>query len=147
MKIVNQTINIETKEEFHIIDVTEKIKSIIKESEIQNGLVNLQNLHTTATFLLNEKESLLLKDIRNHLEKLSPKGLDYNHDDFTRRTINICDDECANGYAHCRAIHFPVNICLNIVSGQLQLGQWQRIMFIELDRGRKRNFQVQIMGE
>ena len=147
MKIKNQTISISTNKEFDIIDITDRIKEIIQQSEIQNGLINIQTLHTTATFLLNEKEPLLLQDIKNHLVKLSPKDLDYNHDDFTRRTVNMCNDECANGYAHCRAIHFPVNICLNVVSGQLQLGQWQRIMFIELDRARKRNIQAQVMGE
>jgi len=147
MKIVNASINLETKSEFDIIDLTERIKNFVQESRIKNGFLNVQTLHTTATVLVNEKEPLLLEDFKNHLEKLSPKDINYHHDNFEKRTVNVCQDECANGCSHCRAIHLPVNVCLNIVDGQLQLGPWQSVLFIELDRARKRQIQLQIIGE
>jgi len=140
-------ISLETKEEFDIIDLTDEIKHFVQKSQIKDGFVNIQTLHTTAALLLNEKEPLLFKDFRNHLEKLAPKNAKYNHDNFEERTVNLCDDECANGRSHCRAIHLPVNICLNLIAGEIQLGTWQRILFIELDRARKRRVQVQIAGE
>jgi thiamine phosphate synthase YjbQ (UPF0047 family) len=36
---------------------------------------------------------------------------------------------------------------MNILKNDLQLGQWQRIFAIELDRSRPRSIALQIMGE
>jgi len=147
MIIANTTISLETKESFDIIDITEKIKKFVQESKIEKGLVNIQSMHTTATVFVNENEPELFKDFKNHLEKLAPKNDKYHHDNFDIRTVNMCEDECANGHSHCKAIHFPTSVCLNIISNELQLGTWQRILFIELDDKRKRKVGVQVIGE
>ena len=146
MKVINKTISLQTKEEFEFIDITERVNDFVKESQIKNGLVNIQTLHTTCPVILNENEPLLISDFKKHLAELSPKDLPYNHNDFTRRTVNMCYGECKNGHSHCLAIHFPSNLTLNIIDGNLQLGQWQRIFAVELDRSRPRKIQIQIMG-
>jgi len=147
MKIVNTTIELQTKGEFDFIDLTDKVKAFIKESQIKNGLVNIQTLHTTAVLIINENEPLLLEAFKRHLENLSPKTLKYNHDDFKKRTVNLCADECINGHSHCKAILLSVNVSLNLIKGEIQFGQWQRILLVELDRTRKRKIQIQILGE
>lgn len=147
MKTTNKTIEYQTKGEFDFIDLTDKIKAFIKESQTKNGFVNIQTLHTTAAIIVNENEPLLLEDMKRHLDKLSPKTLKYGHDDFAKRTVNLCPDECINGHSHCKAILLPVNVILNLIEGEIQLGQWQRILLVELDRARKRKVQIQIMGE
>lgn len=147
MKIVTETIEFNTGEELDFIDFTDKVKGFIEKSRIKNGFINIQTMHTTCPLLLNENEPLLLDDMKNHLKKLSPKDLNYNHNDFTRRTVNMCQDECENGHSHCLALHFPSNLTMNVIEGKLQLGHWQRIFLAELDRPRHRNVQMQIMGE
>lgn len=147
MTTLNTTITLKSKEELDIIDLTDKVQEFVQGSRIKNGLVNIQTKHTTATVFVNEKEPLLMQDIKRHLERLSPKNLDYQHDNFSKRTINLCEDECGNGHSHCRAINLPINVCLNLISNKLQLGVWQRILFIELDRARERQIQIQILGE
>jgi thiamine phosphate synthase YjbQ (UPF0047 family) len=82
-----------------------------------------------------------------HLERIASKDIRYKHDDFSIRTVNVCDGECANGHAHCKAAHLSANATLNVVGGRLQLGQWQRILFIELDRSRPRQVQLLVLGE
>lgn len=144
--VKNTTISVKTKGELDIIDITDRVKDFLKSSGTKNGFLNIQTLHTTATVFVNEKEPLLIEDFKRHLDKLAPRSQDYQHDDFSRRTVNMCDDECANGCSHCRAINMPSNVCLNIIDGKLQLGQWQKILFIELDRPRERRIQLQIMG-
>lgn len=145
--IKNKIIKIQSKDKFDIVDLTDDIKSFIKESKISDGLVNIQTMHTTATIFVQEKEPLLLEDIKNLLSKIVPENVNYNHDDFDRRTVNICDNECRNGHSHCKAIFFPTSVTLNLIDKEIQLGTWQRIMFIELDRTRPRKIQIQIMGE
>jgi len=147
MKIINKTIEFNTKGEFEFIDFTEEIEKFIKESDVRNGFLNVQTMHTTCPLLLNENEPLLLKDFKNHLARLSPKDLPYSHNDFTIRTVNVCQNECENGHSHCLALHFPSNLALNIADGRLQLGQWQRIFAVELDKPRERKIHLQIMGE
>ena len=147
MKTAHKIIEYSTKGLFDFIDITDKVKAFVKEAQIKNGLINIQTLHTTTGIILNENEPLLIEDIKAHLEKVAPQGLKYSHDDFRRRTVNMCDDECINGHSHCKAIHLPVNLTLNLINGELQLGQWQRILFTELDKARKRKVQIQIIGE
>jgi secondary thiamine-phosphate synthase enzyme len=140
--------NIKTKGKFDFIDLTERVKDFVRKSKIKNGFVNIQTLHTTASVFVNENEPLLLQDFKNHLEEMAPqKSKNYNHDDFERRTVNLCNDECKNGHSHCKAIHLPVNITLNLINNEIQLGQWQRILFVELDKAKERKVQIQAMGE
>ncbi len=147
MKVKNKIFEIKTEKEFDFIDFTDKLKKFVKESKIKNGLINVQTRHTTAMLLLNENEPLLIKDMKKHLAKISPKSLKYNHDNFKIRTVNMCAGECANGHSHCKALLMPANITLNLIKSKLQVGMWQRIFLLELDRKRKRKVQIQIMGK
>ena len=104
-------------------------------------------MHTTAMLILNENEPLLFEDIKENLQHLAPFKHMYSHDNFNIRTVNMCEDECANGHSHCKAIYLSPNVVLNFINGKLQLGQWQRVLFIELDRPRKRDIQIAVMGE
>jgi secondary thiamine-phosphate synthase enzyme len=147
MKTANKTINLKTKGCFDFINLTGEIKNFVKESGVKNGLVNIQSMHTTGAVVVNEDEPLLIGDIKNQLERLMPQKLKYSHDDFSIRTVNMCDDECANGHAHCKAILLQMNATINVVNNELQLGRWQQIFFLELDRNRDRKVQVQIIGD
>lgn len=140
-------LSFQTKKNFDFIDLTDQIKEFSIKTGIKNGLINIQSLHTSSALMLNENEPLLLEDIKANLEKIASRDVKYNHDNFDIRTVNVCPDECVNGHAHCKAIHLPANITLNLRDGELQLGQWQRIFFVELDRARPRKIQIQVIGE
>lgn len=147
MKTIVKAFCYKTAGKNDFIDITDPVKKFVKDSKIKNGLVNIQTLHTTTTVIVNENEPLLLEDMKRHLEQFASQKLKYCHDDFKVRTVNMCDNECANGHAHCKAVILGVNVVLNLVKGELQLGQWQRIFFLELDRARERKIQVLILGE
>jgi secondary thiamine-phosphate synthase enzyme len=147
MKIVNHIIKLTTATTLDFIDVTDKIREKIKETGITDGVINIQSLHTTMAIIVNEAEPLLITDMKKLLEKLAPRTYQYAHDNFEIRTVNMCDGECANGHSHNKAIHLPTSTMMNIFKNDLQLGQWQRIFAIELDRSRPRSIALQIMGE
>ena len=147
MTIENKTIKIDTKETLEFVDITKKVKEFVEKTGVSDGLVNIQTMHTTAMLLLNENEPLLIEDIKKNLEQVAPKKEDYSHDDFSVRTVNMCDDECANGHAHCKAVYLTPTNTINLIDGELQLGTWQRVFLLELDRPRPRKVQVQLMGE
>lgn len=147
MKTANTLLEYQMKEKFHFEDITDEVVKFVKESGIKNGLVNIQTMHTTAPLVLNENEPLLIEDIKQNLENTAPESLVYNHDNFEIRTVNMCDDECANGHSHCKAIRLPSSITLNLIEGKIQFGTWQRVLFFEMDRKRKRKVQIQVLGE
>ncbi|MFH0890503.1 MAG: secondary thiamine-phosphate synthase enzyme YjbQ [Candidatus Liptonbacteria bacterium] len=147
MKSSHTVLNYQTKGCLEIIDLTDRIIEHVGGSGVKNGLVNVQTLHTTTGLFLNENEPLFWQDLREHIEEVASRKKEYGHDDFDRRTVNVCDGECANGHSHCKAIHFSANLTLNLIDAKLQLGTWQRILFIELDRARPRQIQVLIIGE
>ncbi len=147
MKTYSKEISIDTKEYLYFQDLTDEVVKAVEESGIEAGLVNVQTKHTTATVFLNENEPLLLEDMKDHIEAISPITKEYRHDNFEVRTVNMCDDECANGHSHCKALHFPSNVILNIIGKKVQLGTWQRVMFVELDRPRPRKVQIMVLGE
>lgn len=146
MKVSTKTIEFQTKGLFDFIDVTAKVKDFVKESQIKHGLVNIQILHTSAALIVNENEPLLIEDFKNNLERTAPQSLTYQHDDLSKRTVNVCPDECINGHSHSKAIHLPVSATLNLIEGEIQLGQWQRVLVVELDRPKERKLQIQILG-
>lgn len=144
--VTNKTIPVKTKKRLEFINITEKVKSFVNNSGIKNGLVKVHCFHTSSAVLVNEDEPLLIQDIKNQLERIAPSTMAYNHDDFARRTVNMCDDECRNGHSHCKAIHLPTSVTLNLIEGELQIGKWQEIFFLELDRARDRKVQIQVLG-
>lgn len=147
MKIINHIIKLQTAATLEFIDITEKIQKALKKIKVDKGILNIQSLHTTMAVIVNESEPLLIGDIKRALEKIAPEKAGYQHDDFTIRTVNMCKGECRNGHSHCKAIHLPTSQMLNIVDNKLQLGQWQRVFAIELDRARRRKVALQIIGE
>lgn len=146
MEIFNRLIEIKSKGLFDFEDITDKVKNFVIESKIKNGLINIQILHTSAALIVNENEPLLLEDFKKNLEATASASFKHQHDDLEKRTVNVCDNECINGHSHCKAIHLLVNATLNLIGGNLQLGSWQRILMVELDRPRERKVQVQILG-
>lgn len=147
MKIVNKIIELKTAESLEFIDITERIQKILKKINVKQGIVNIQSLHTTMAVIVNENEPLLIGDIKKTLERIASQKAGYQHDDFTIRTVNMCEGECQNGHSHCKAICLATSQLLNVLDSQLQLGQWQRVFAIELDRARPRKIALQIMGE
>jgi thiamine phosphate synthase YjbQ (UPF0047 family) len=95
---------------------------------------------------VNENEPLLIQDMKKHFKEMAKKNIYYGHNDFAIRTVNMCKGECKNGHSHCLAVYLPVSATLNIVSGKIDLGQWQKIFLIELDHDRPRNVSLQVLG-
>jgi secondary thiamine-phosphate synthase enzyme len=147
MKIINHLIKLKTATTLDFIDVTEKIKKILKKAGIKRGVINIQSLHTTMAILVQEAEPLMITDLKKILDKVAPRTFRYMHDNFKIRTVNMHPNEPKNGHSHCKAAFLPTSCYLNITKGDLQLGQWQRIFAVELDNARPRKIALQIMGE
>jgi len=63
-----------------------------------------------------------------------------------KKASKLILDELIYGGGHLQSLG-AASVVLNLIDGEIQLGRWQSIMFIEMDRPRDRKIQVQIMGE
>jgi secondary thiamine-phosphate synthase enzyme len=147
MKIINHVINLSTNATLDFIDVTEKVKKIVREMGIKDGIINIQSMHTTMAVIIQEAEPLLIGDLKKTLEKVAPRTIKYMHDNFEIRTVNMNPNEPINGHSHCKAIFLTPSVFLNIVEEKIQLGKWQRIFAVELDNARPRQIALQIIGK
>jgi secondary thiamine-phosphate synthase enzyme len=128
------------------VDITDRVMQHVRDSGMKDGLVCVYSKHTTAAIKINENEPLLIKDMEQFLCRLAPENAYYGHNDFSIRTVNMTEDECPNGHAHCQHLLMSSSETIPLLDGQLQFGTWQRLFLIELDRPRSREVLVQIMG-
>jgi secondary thiamine-phosphate synthase enzyme len=137
--IATDTISLSTKGFSDVIDLTDRVASIVNESNIKNGLVTVFCSGSTGSITTIEYESGVINDLRQALERIAPSDIPYEHD---RRWGD------GNGFSHVRAALVKPSLSLPIVKGIITVGTWQQIVFTDFDnRGRKRNIVVQVMGE
>src|SRR5712692_8828148 len=95
-RLVTRQLTVKTTTAPEFIDLTDRVQRIVEDSGIQSGQVVIFAQHTTAAIRINENEPELLRDFVSFLERVAPQGSTYRHNDFTVRTVNMTDDECAN---------------------------------------------------
>ena len=129
------------------IDITEWVAQCVADSQVANGFAVVYSKHTTAAIKINENEPLLLQDMAEFLEKMSPRENGYQHNNFEIRTVNMNEDESPNGHAHLQHLLLGTSETVPVIDGEMQFGTYQSVFFIELDHPRPREVMVQVVGE
>ena len=132
-----------------VTDITEDVQDAVRLSGILDGICSVYSPHTTCSVRVNEWERGFLEDFAVLLKRLVPTEHYYAHDDWDRRTENVCEEdmEVGNGHSHCMSMLLgPAGESIPVRDGDLCLGQWQRVLFLELDRERDRRWLVQVVG-
>ena len=137
---------IETRRGPELIDSPETVQELLTKTGVKEGNIFFYSRHTTCGVVIQEHEPLLIQDMYKKLEQLASPAEDYHHNNFDIRTVNMCDDECANGHAHCQHLFIGCSVHLPVMDGHLALGRWQRVFILEMDRPRTRELIVQVMG-
>jgi len=128
------------------IDITSQVRLCAQDSGVRNGFILVFSRHTTAAIRINENEPLLLEDMERFLEEMASRSASYKHNDFSLRTVNMTEDECPNGHAHCQHLMLSSSEMVPLADGDLQIGTWQSVFLVELDRPRPREVLVQVVG-
>ena len=147
MKSKSFCLQLNTQQAPEFIDITDWVCQCVSKAKVSNGFVVVYSKHTTAAVKINENEPLLLKDMSDFLEKLSPRNGEYRHNNFEIRTVNMTPDESPNGHAHLQHLMLGCSETIPVIDGMMQFGRYQSIFFIELDHPRPREVMVQIVGE
>lgn len=147
---------------FH--DVTDRVKEIATRSSIRDGIVVVYSHHTTCSVITQEcafDKSMtgletLQQDLVNVFENIIPtcryEGM-YLHPgkkalDFAE-SVGEDNFGCHNTDAHLRSSIIGRNVTIVMADGEMDLGEFGRIHFIDWDqtRGRTRTVQVMALGE
>jgi secondary thiamine-phosphate synthase enzyme len=151
MKVFQAEREFTTTGGLHVTDITEDVAEIVRESGVQDGICLVYSPHTTCCVRVNEYERGMFEDFGTLLRRLVPGAHEtyYAHDDWDRRTENICEEDMQqpNGHAHCMSMILgSAGESIPVGEGELCLGTWQRVLFIELDRSRPRRWLCKVVG-
>lgn len=139
MKIINKKIELKTKGNPDLINITDRVDDALKSSGLKNGTLTVFVVGSTAAITTFEYEPGLIKDVRELCDKLIPSKARYHHDDTWGD---------ANGFSHLRAALFRPSLTVPFEDGRLLIGTWQQIVLAEFDnRPRDRQVVVQLIGE
>lgn len=141
MNMMKDVINIRTHQTYEILDVTDKVEAILAKSKIKEGILVCYVPHTTAAITINEGDETVFEDLLGLLKKWVPRKGNYKHN---AKYAGIPQEE--NAHAHIISSIIQPSITIPVTNSELELGTWQRILFIELDGPRNRRIIIKIMG-
>jgi secondary thiamine-phosphate synthase enzyme len=141
LTVHGETFVVQTDERIEVVDLTDRIIEVVRRVGVREGLVNLWALHTTCAVFINEYQTALLSDIKRFLEQLVARDAEWMHNDPAH---SDCDR--MNADSHLRTMLLGHSLTLQVSSGDLVLGQWQRILMAELDGPRARTLRAQVWG-
>ena len=114
--------SVESKKQIEAIDVTSRVEALLDKKD---GVAVVFVPHATCALFVNEFEPNIKSDYEKLFGLLKKEA--WKHDEI--------DDNAA---AHLASALVGASVVVPVEGGRLALGQWQRIILIELDGSRKR---------
>ena len=138
MTVHTGLLRLETEGEGQIVDLTEGVLAVVRQSGVDHGAVCVFVTGSTAAVTTMEYEPGGVADLQALLERLVPRTGEYQHN-----VLNHDD----NAHAHLRAALVGPSVSVPLVEGHLVLGTWQQVVLLDFDtRPRERRVHVQVLG-
>jgi secondary thiamine-phosphate synthase enzyme len=124
--------NVRTNARSEMIDITGRIRALLKESKMRSGICHVFVPHTTAAVTINENaDPDVPRDILMELDKIVPLNDHYRHGE-------------GNSAAHIKSSLVGASEMIFVDDGELVLGTWQSVFFCEFDGPRTRKVIVKL---
>lgn len=129
-----KSFTVRTDERIKMIDITEQVQSVVRDSKVKNGFCFVFVPHTTAAVTINENaDPAVPRDILMGLNKMAP----FNDPQYRHME--------GNSDAHIKTALVGSSEMVIIENGTLVLGTWQSVFFCEFDGPRTRKVHVKIL--
>jgi len=139
MSVKSLTIQLSTRGNADIHDITDQVASNVIQSGLKDGTVTIYCPSSTSGLTTIEYESGALSDLKRLFDEIIPPDREYAHN------ARWGD---GNGHSHIRASLLGPSLTVPFVNGRLTLGTWQQIIYVDFDnRPRKRELILQLIGE
>jgi secondary thiamine-phosphate synthase enzyme len=139
MKSKTQYLTFNTPTRRAFINITPKVRKIVEESEIKEGLCLVNAMHITASVFINDDERGLHSDYEDWLEKIAP------HEPTDQYEHNQTGED--NADAHLKRQVMGREVIVAITTGRLDFGPWEQIFYGEFDGQRTKKVLVKVIGE
>ena len=139
IEITTSTLSFSTSGDTDIIDMTRQVSEKVVTSGIEEGYVHLFVPGSTASITTIEYERGAVSDLKEAIERLAPEDKYYRHNERWGD---------GNGHAHVRASLLGPSLTIPVINGNLALGTWQQVVFIDFDNHpRERRVIMQLAGK
>ena len=139
MSVIPLSIQLSTRGNADIHDITDHVARAVFKSGLKNGTVTVFCPSSTSALTTIEFENGCLSDLRRLFDEIVDPGREYAHNARWHD---------GNGHSHVRAALLGPSLTVPFVNGRLTLGTWQQIIYVDFDtRPRQRELVVQVMGE
>ena len=127
-----KTISVRTSKHTQMVDITDEVERIVRESGVREGTCLIFVPHTTAAVTINENADPDVQvDFMKEIDKIVPWEDGYRHME-------------GNSAAHLKASMMGFSETVIVHEGRLLLGTWQGIYFLEYDGPRTRSVHVKV---
>lgn len=141
LAVRSHTVRLLTDKRVELYNITQKVKDFVRSTHIRDGFLLITSLHTTTALFVNEVQSALLDDIKTILQDWVKEDMPWKHN-----SPEYSDCERHNASSHLRAILLGHSSTVMVQDGEAALGEWQSIIFAELDGPREREIRLQVIG-
>jgi len=134
MIIKLERLEVQSRRDMEMIDVTADVDRVVAASGVTDGLVLVMTCHTSSGLIVTEGVECLERDVLAHLERLAPRQ----------------PPEGSGGYNagdHLKSILGGVNCFFPIENGGVVRGSRQRVYFVEYDGPLARTVLIQVIGQ
>ncbi len=122
-----------------IRNITESVKECLTLSGIQDGLCLVSSTNVTSSIFTNSDESEMHINFLNWLEKMAPRD--------SNELKKKGERELAYLDTHLKRTLVGRDIVIAVTKGELELGTWEQILYVEFDGKRRKHVLVKIIGE
>ena len=139
MAVKTGSISLNSHGNADIHDITDQIAAILSKSGLKAGTVTVFCPSSTSALTTIEYESGAVSDLKRLFEEIIPQNREYAHN---------ARWQDGNGHSHVRAALLGPSLTIPFVEGQLTLGTWQQVIYVDFDnKPRRRELVVQLIGE
>ncbi len=133
-----KTLQLNSRADCQIFDLTGRIQSFLKEIGAEKGILTVSGVGSTLGITTTEHEPGLLKDIPEFLDRILPEG-SYHHDQTWHD---------GNGHSHMRSTLIGTSRTFPVSEGEAVLGTWQQVILLDFDnKPRQRQVVLHFLGE
>ncbi|MES9843763.1 MAG: secondary thiamine-phosphate synthase enzyme YjbQ [Candidatus Sedimenticola sp. 6PFRAG5] len=119
---MRETVHFATDSREALVDITERVQTVVSKSGIRDGLVSVYAQGATAAIMIQENwDESVQTDVLNFLGSTIPRG------------VWLHDEQDGNGDAHLKSGLVGPSETVPLIDGALGLSRWQNIFFCEFD--------------
>lgn len=139
MPVKTSSISLSTQGNADIRDITDQVARNVVQSGLRDGMVTIFCPSATSALTTIEYENGAVSDLRRLFDEIIPQNREYAHNERWHD---------GNGHSHVRAALLGPSLTIPFVDGQLTLGTWQQIIYVDFDNSpRQRKLVLQLVGE